>query len=107
MRRRSKLYTRMKRTGKAQDINTYKHFKSQFQKLESQSYFSYVNNIIEVEESEKDRQPKQKQFWSFTKSLRKDNSGISPLKDKGRLFNAARDNANILNNQYNYVSVYS
>jgi len=30
MRRRSKLYTRMKKTGKAQDINKYKHFKSQF-----------------------------------------------------------------------------
>ena len=42
----------------------------------------------------------QKRFWSYIKSLRKDNIGILPLKDKGRLFNAPVDKANILNRQY-------
>jgi hypothetical protein len=97
--------TRMKMARKESDINKYKHFKSQFQKLERQSYHSYVNNIIEVEDTKQDKQQKQKKFWSFIKSLRKDNSGISPLKDKGRLFNTARDKANILNKQY--MSVFT
>ena len=41
-----------------------------------------------------------KQIWSYIKSLRKDNTGLARLKDKGRLFNAAVDKANILNRQY-------
>ncbi|MCG8035226.1 MAG: reverse transcriptase family protein, partial [Candidatus Thiodiazotropha taylori] len=35
----------------------------------------------------------------------KDNSGISPLKDKGRLFNSPKDKADILNKQY--MSVFT
>ena len=41
--------------------------------------------------------------WSYIKSLRKDNTGLAPLKDKCRLFNATVDNANILNRRYQSV----
>ena len=44
-----------------------------------------------------------KQIWSYIKSLRKDNTGLARLKDKGRLFNAAVDKANILNRRYQSV----
>ena len=69
-------------------------------KLERQAYFSYTNNIIEVNDDQDDKPSKQKRFWSYIKSLRKDNTGISPLKGKGRLFNAPKEKANILNRQY-------
>ena len=36
-------------------------------------------------------------------SLRKDTTGVSPLKDNGRLFNTARDKADILSRQYQSV----
>ena len=42
----------------------------------------------------------QKKFWNYIKSLRKDATGIAPLKDKGRLFSSAKDKAGILNRQY-------
>jgi hypothetical protein len=105
MRRRSKLYNRMKKTGKESDIRKYRNCKSQTQKLERTSYYSYINNIIEFDTSDPEKQTKQKKFWTYIKSLRKDNTGVTPLKDNGRLFNSPTDKANILNKQY--MSVFT
>ena len=44
--------------------------------------------------------PSKKRFWSFIKSLRKDTSGLAPLKDNGRLHTDPKDKANILYRQY-------
>ena len=44
-----------------------------------------------------------KRFWSFVKSLRKDNSGVAPLKDQGKMHADPVDKANILNRQYESV----
>ena len=35
--------------------------------------------------------------------MRKDSTGVAPLKDNGRLFNTARDKADILSRQYQSV----
>ena len=40
---------------------------------------------------------------NYIKSLWKDSTGIAPLKDNGRLFNASKDKADILNRQYQSV----
>ena len=90
----------MKKTRKESDIRRYRHCKADTQRLERQSYYSYINNIIEFDEQKNNKPDKQKRFWSYIKSLRKDNIGISPLKDKGRLLNAPMDKANILYRQY-------
>ena len=47
--------------------------------------------------------PKQKRFWSYIKFLRKDSTGIAPLKDNDRLFNTSKNKADILNRQYRSV----
>ena len=103
IRRRNKLFRKMKKTKKESDIQNYKDSKSAVQKAERQSYWSYINNIIETDDAEKDHPTKQKRFWNYIKSLRKDSTGISPLKDNGRLFNASKDKADILNRQYQSV----
>ena len=46
---------------------------------------------------------KMKCFWSFVKSLLKDNSGVAPLKDQGKMQGDQVDKANILNRQYESV----
>ena len=92
-----------KKNKKESDIQNYKDSKSAVQKAERQSYWSYINNIIETDDAEKDHPPKQKRFWNYIKSLRKESTGISPLKDNGRLFNASKDKADILNRQYQSV----
>ena len=103
IRRRQKLFQRMRKTRNETDVRKYRECKRILQKSERQSYWSYVNNIIEVGDQDSACQPKQKRFWSYIKSLRKDSSGIAPLKDNGRLFNSPTDKANILNHQYHSV----
>ena len=103
MKRRSKLFTRMRKTRNETDIRKYKECKKTLQKTERQSYWAYVNNIIETGDPNDEHYPKQKRFWSYIKSLRKDSTGIAPLKDNGRLFNASKDKADILNRQYQSV----
>ena len=44
-----------------------------------------------------------KPFWRYVKSLHRDNSGISPLKQDGKLHNDSKDKAEILNNQFKSV----
>ena len=54
--------------------------------------------------NESDHQPnKQKRFWSFIKSLRKDSSGVAPLKENGKMHADPKDKTNILNRQYESV----
>ena len=103
IRRRQKLFQRMRKTRNETDVRKYRECKRILQKSERQSYWSYVNNIIEVGDQDSACQPKQKRLWSYIKSLRKDSSGIAPLKDNGRLFNSPTDKTNILNHQYHSV----
>ena len=103
MRRRDKLFRRMKKTKNDSDISKYKECKKALQKHERQAYWTYINGIIEADDPEVDRPPKQKRFWNYIKSLRKDSTAVSPLKDNGRLFNSAKDKADILNRQYQSV----
>ena len=86
----------MKKTKNDRDIRKYKECKKALQKHERQAYWTYINDIIEAEDPEKI-------FWNYIKSLRKDSTGVSPLKDNGRLFNSPKDKANILNRQYQLV----
>ena len=69
----------------------------------SQLFATIFRSIIEVGDPDSDQQPKQKRFWSYIKSLRKDTTGVAPLKDSGRLFNAPKDKAEILSRQYQSV----
>ena len=59
------LYQRQRRTGKVRDIRHHEETKAQLQKAERQSYWHFVDNIIEVGDPGQDQQPKQKIFWSY------------------------------------------
>ena len=98
-----KLFRRMRKTKKEKDVRRFKDCKKAVQKQERQSYWNYINNIIEVGDPDSDQQPKQKRLWNYIKSLRKDTTGVAPLKDNCRLFNAPRDKAEILSRQYQSV----
>lgn len=64
----------------------------------------YVENIIDVVDPDSEQLPsKQKKFWNYIKSLKKDKFWVSPLKDKGRLNSETIEKANILNKQYSSV----
>ena len=100
MHKRNKLFKRQRKTGNPKDTKIYKETKARLQKAERQSYWNFVDNIIEVGDPEQENQPKQKIFWSFINSLPKDTSGVAPLKDNERLHADPKDKADILNRQY-------
>ena len=78
--------------------------KSKIQRAERKAYWQHVEEVIDPGDPDIDDRPgKQKRFWSFIKSLKKDNSGIAPLKDRGKMHPDKDNKANILNHQYDSV----
>ncbi|MCG8077787.1 MAG: reverse transcriptase family protein, partial [Candidatus Thiodiazotropha taylori] len=59
-----------------------------------------MEDIIEVGDPEQDTPPKRKRLFNFIKSLRRDSTGVAPLKENGRLHDDPKDKADILNRQY-------
>ena len=95
-----KLFAKQRKTRKAKDVRMYKETKARLQKTKRQSYWKFIDNIIEVGDPDQEEQPKQIMFWPYIKSLRKDSSGIAPLKENRTLHANPKDKADILNRQY-------
>ena len=67
---------------------------------ESHAYWKHVENK-DIGDPESDHQPnKQKIFWSFMKSLRKDSSGVAPLKENSKMHADPKDKTNIRNRRH-------
>ena len=100
-RKRNKLFKKQKSSHRPKDVSNYKQMRARVQKAERQAYWRHIENLIEIGDPEKDQNPgKQKWFWSFIKSLRKDNCGVAPLKENGKMHSDLKDKAYILNRQY-------
>ena len=105
-RKQNTLFKKQLASFHAKDISHYRHIRAKVQKAERQVYWKNVENIIDIGDPESDHQPsKQKRFWSFINLLRKDNSGVAPLKENDKMHADPKDKTNILNRQY--VSVYT
>ena len=95
------LFKKQKATKKHKDGGHYRSIKARVQKAERQAYWQYVENLIEEGDENGEQRPgKQKRFWSYIKALRKDNSGVAPLKENGKMQADPLDKSNILNRQY-------
>ena len=85
-------------------MKKFKEAKANAQRLQRKAYWEYVDNLIEIGNPDSDEKPnKQKRFWSYVKALRKDNSGVAPLKDSGKMHADPKDKVDILNMQYESV----
>ena len=104
---RRRLTYLFKKCGKSSDPSQrqkYIRTKAAVQKETRQAYWKYINNLIDPPDQDSNQcGSNQKRFWNYIKSLRKDNTGIAPLRDQGKLFSAPKDKANILNRQYKNV----
>ena len=87
-----------KKTKSGKTEQAYRAVKAAAQREERKAYWNYIDNLIEVGDDD-GKTPKQKWFWSFIRNTRKDNTGISPLKENGRLFSRAKDKVDILGRQ--------
>ena len=103
-RKRDKLYKKQRSSKGPKDISSYKTMKARARKAERQAYWNYLDKMLDFGDPETEYQTgKMKPFWSFVKSLQKDNSGVTPLKDQGKIHADPVDKANILNRQYESV----
>ena len=103
-RKKNKLFKKQKNTRKYKDTDRYRSMKAKVQKAERQAYWQYVENLIDVGDENCEQCPgKRKRFWSYIKSLRKDNSGVAPLKENGKMHADPLDKSNILNRQYESI----
>ncbi|MEW8544204.1 MAG: reverse transcriptase family protein, partial [Candidatus Thiodiazotropha sp.] len=103
-RKRDKLFKKQRASKHHKDFEKYKSMKARVQKAERQAYWSYLDQLINFGDPDTETQlGKMKRFWSFVKSLKKDNSGVAPLKEQGKMHADPVDKSNILNRQYESV----
>ena len=102
IRKRNKLFKRMKHHHNNKNTQHYKDIKHQLQRESRQAYWEYLENIICYDENLETSQ-KQKKFWNYISNTKKDSSGVAPLRYEGILVDNTKQKAEILNKQYHSV----
>ena len=107
MRRRDKYYKLWRKTDKHKLEVKYKHLRSETQKSVRHAYWQYIDDLIDPSNylETEHRSRNFKKFWSFVKALKRDQSGVSPLKYEGNLETTPVGKANTLNHQFKSVFV--
>jgi hypothetical protein len=99
--KRNTLFIKQKRTKSTEDKNKYLKAKGDAQKAIRSAHWQYIDNIIEVGDPDDLSRPnKQKRFWQYIKSIKKESGGIAALKDNGAMYKDPKDKADILNRAF-------
>jgi len=103
MRKRDRLYDKVKKTQK--NVSQHNHAKTMTSRLKIQSeirkaYWSYVESIISPMQEEN---TSRKRFWTFIKHRRVDNNSVGTLKENGEMISDPKDKADTLNRQFESV----
>ena len=99
-RQKKRAYNKARSSKKHRDIERYKRLKVAARLACKRAHNNYIKDIVSP-----DSQTNPKKFWSFIKSKRNDNSGVSPLKDpsSGITYSDSGKKADILNNKFSSV----
>ncbi|CAG2252996.1 SMARCAD1 [Mytilus edulis] len=84
IRKRNKLFKKMKTDSHSKINKQYRETKKLLQKETRKAYWTYLENIICYDESLQTSQ-KQKKFWNYIRSTKKDSSGVAPLRSEGKM----------------------
>ena len=86
MKERNRLYKKFKKYGTTESKENYLQARERTQQVERQSYWKHLENLIdEGDTTDIQQHTKQQRFWKYKASLKKDNTGIAPLKVNGKL----------------------
>ena len=96
IRNKNSWYQKAKQKNDPKSWKKYKELKRLSQKLCRKSHDNYVENLISNDKSNK-------KFWSYVKSQRQENTGISDLIDNNKNINNPVEKANLLNEQFSNV----
>ena len=102
IRRKNILYRRAKHLGSTDIYNKFLDLKHSIQRDLRKSYWQYINGLISFEPAHGEHQ-KQKKFWSYIKSLKKDHARISSLNTPDGLVTDDTQKAEALNTQFKSV----
>ena len=95
-RRKKRAYNRAKRTRSQNERNILKTLTKESRKVYKSAYNNYIRECICP-----DLKNNPKRFFSFIKSRKCENIGVSPLRDnKGKVHKGSKEKANILNTQF-------
>ena len=92
----------MKKSGNKDLKDKYKQLKHQVQKQLRHSYWEYIESIV-TPKPEDNSFSYMKKFWTYIKSKKTDYSGVSSLKQDGRLITDPKQKSNSLNDQFQSV----
>ena len=96
LKKKKRLYRKAKKSNNWIRYKTHQKFcKRELRKAE----WKFINSTIEDGLKENNTKP----FWNFIKARRRDNIGVSPLKDGGKLFSDSATKAKILLTQFKSV----
>jgi hypothetical protein len=106
IRRRQRRYNAAKKYKNTKNWALYKAMKELVKKTMNEAHENYILNILNIEDNceTNTKQSLGKKFWKYIKSRKKDNMGISPLKNEsGEEVIDSKGKAEILNQQYESV----
>ena len=92
----------MKKSGNKDLKEKYKQLKHQVQKQLRHAYWTYIENIVTPKQDDNSFS-NMKKFWSYIKSKKTDYSGVSSLKQDGRLISDPKQKSDSLNHQFQSV----
>ena len=108
MRKRDKLYKRMKRSGRPSDTKKFLEYKHLVRRVIDRAYERYLGDILGINtttQQEENSPPKvnTKKMYSLLKHSKQDSSGVAPLKSDGRTLSDDCEKSNALNRQFQSV----
>ena len=98
MKQRKKLYNKARRLQTEEAWHNYHSIKNNITNLIREAHSKYQNKMFSNNGG-----INYKKFWRYVKTIRKDTHGIAPLKVKGSLVYHSKDQAEILNKQFQSV----
>ncbi|VDI19663.1 Hypothetical predicted protein [Mytilus galloprovincialis] len=102
IRKRDRLYKKSKKSGNASLAKKYKEVKHHVQKSIRKSYWEYIESIILPPQDETNFGT-MKKIWTYIKHKKTDYSGITEIKQDGKLLTDPLQKAGALNAQFQSV----
>ena len=104
IRKKQRLYNKAKTSQCQVDWDNFKTLRADIKTKLSKAYHSYIADLLEPPEHGK-KPSMGKRFWSFIKSMRKDNVGVAGLREtpEGEVTMDSKTKAEILSNQFKSV----
>ncbi|KAI8514688.1 hypothetical protein Bbelb_072790 [Branchiostoma belcheri] len=100
IRKRNRLYRKMKKSGCQITQKEVKNLNREIRKLMRRSYWRYTESLFSPTSSEEGSRPSQKRFWTYMKHQRSTTTGVPALKSNGKLITDPKQKAELLNKQF-------